>query len=109
VKTGAAQDRLSQWFNTTCFSQPAAFTFGSASRLDPKVRGHGIGNWDFALFKTTPLTERVGLQFRTEVFNVANRVQFGNPALAIGNPTFGVISSQSNNPRLIQFALRLMY
>jgi hypothetical protein len=33
-------------------------------------------------------------------------VQFGQPGLTDGNPSFGVVSSQSNNPRLIQFALR---
>ena len=91
------------------FKAPLAFTFGNESRLDPTLRSNGINNWDFALFKTTPITERVGLQFRTEVFNLFNRVQFGVPNLAVGNPSFGVINSQANNPRLIQFALRLLY
>jgi hypothetical protein len=107
--SGSAQSRLNEWFNTSCFTQPAAFTFGDESRLDPTLRGPGINNWDFALFKTTSITERVGLQFRTEVFNLFNRVQFGGPGVAVGNPSFGVISSQTNNPRLIQFALRLIY
>jgi hypothetical protein len=106
--SGSAQSRLNQWFNTSCFTAPPAFTFGNESRLDPTLRGHGINNWDFALFKTTPITERLGLQFRTEVFNLFNRVQFGVPNL-VGNPSFGVINSQANNPRLIQFALRLLY
>jgi len=106
---GSAQSRLNQWFNTACFTSPPAFTFGNESRLDPTLRGHGINNWDFALFKTTSITERFGLQFRTEFFNLFNRVQFANPNLSVGNPSFGVISSQTNTPRLIQFALRLMY
>jgi len=106
---GSAQSRLNAWFNTSCFTSPPAFTFGTESRLDPTLRGHGINNWDFALFKTTAITERVGLQFRTEFFNLFNRVQFGAPNVSAGNPSFGVISSQSNTPRLIQFALRLMY
>ena len=46
------------------------------------------------------------MQFRAEVFNLANRVQFSPPATAVGSATFGIISSQANNPRLIQFALR---
>ena len=106
---GSAQQRIPKWLNTGCFSQPAAFTFGGQSRTDPQLRGPGTNNFDFALFKTTAMTERFGLQFRTEVFNLFNRVQFGNPGLALGNPSFGVISSQVNNPRLIQFALRLQY
>jgi hypothetical protein len=106
---GSAQSRLNRWFNTSCFTAPPAFTFGNESRTDPKLRGHGIANWDFALFKNTSVTERVGLEFRTEFFNLFNRVQFGNPNLAVGNPSFGIISSQANTPRLIQFALRLHY
>ena len=106
---GAAQPKLAQWFNTACFSQPPAFTFGSESRTDPQLRSHGINNFDVALFKTTAITEMVGVQFRAEVFNLANRVQFGAPGLAAGNPSFGVVSSQANNPRLIQLALRLQF
>ena len=30
----------------------------------PDVRSHGIANYDFTVFKNTPITERVGLQFR---------------------------------------------
>ena len=106
---GSAQEKLGQWFNTACFTQPAAFTFGTEGRFDPVLRSHGINNWDFALFKTTTLTERARLEFRTEFFNLFNRVQFAAPNLAQGNPAFGLIRSQANNPRLVQFALRLLY
>ena len=40
----------------------------------PDVRSHGINNFDFTLFKNTKITERTGLQFRAEVFNLFNRV-----------------------------------
>ena len=59
--------------------------------------------------KNTFLTERVGLQFRTEIFNLFNRVQFNPPGLALGNAQFGVVSGQYNTPRLVQFALRLQF
>jgi hypothetical protein len=107
--SGSAQSRLNRWFNTSCFTQPAAFTFGTASRVDPKLRSHGINNLDFALFKRTMLTERVGLEFRSEFFNLFNRVQFNFPGQALGNPQFGIVSSQLNNPRLVQLALRLVF
>jgi hypothetical protein len=108
-RDGPAQQRLDQWFNTAAFSVPAPFTFGNASRTMPDARSHGIANYDFTLFKNTRITERVGLQFRTEVFNLFNRVRFGYPGTAIGQPQFGVISGQYNDPRLIQFALRLVF
>lgn len=107
---GAAQGRLNQWFDTSQFTSPAAATFGNVGRTLPDVRSHGVANWDMAFVKNTDLVhERVGLQFRTEVFNLFNRVQFGYPGTALGNSNFGVISSQANNPRLVQFALRLLF
>ncbi|MBA3439084.1 MAG: TonB-dependent receptor [Pyrinomonadaceae bacterium] len=107
--SGQAQEKLNKWFNTACFQQPAAFTFGSLGRTLGAVRLHGINNFDFAVFKRTPVTERVGVEFRTEFFNLFNRVQFGPPGQGLGNPQFGIVSSQVNNPRLVQFALRLIY
>jgi hypothetical protein len=107
--SGSAQERLNRWFNTSCFVQPPAFTFGSEGRVDPKLRAHGMNNMDFALFKNTKMSERVGLQFRAEFFNLFNRVQFNFPGQAVGNPQFGIVGSQANNPRLVQFALRMIY
>ena len=75
----------------------------------PDVRSHGINNFDFTVFKNTQVTERVGVQFRTEIFNLFNRVRFGYPGTAVGVPQFGVISGQYNDPRLIQLALRLIF
>ena len=66
--------------------------------------------------KSVPITEDINLQFRAEAFNMWNRVQFGQPsALCCNNSTdksnasFGVISSQLNLPRVVQFALRLNF
>lgn len=109
---GSAQSRLNQWFNTACFSVPGPYTFGTESRTDPVIRGDGINNFDFALFKRTQIAERYGLEFRTEVFNLFNRVQFGNPNLietTAANSQFGIVSTQVNNQRLIQLALRLRF
>jgi hypothetical protein len=102
------------WVNTTCFTAPSDFGFGNESRVDPTLRGEGIDNWDLAIFKTTSFGpgERFGLQFRTEFFNTFNRVQFGAPNTACclaNNASFGITSSQLNNPRLIQFALKFMF
>jgi hypothetical protein len=107
--SGGALSRLGEWFNTSCFAQPASFAYGSEPRVDPSLRSQGIKNFDFALFKKTPITERVGTEFRVEFFNIFNRVQFAPPGNYFGVPTFGVISSQLNNPRLVQFALRFSF
>jgi hypothetical protein len=112
VLSGAVQARLNHYFNTSCYSVPAAFTFGSESRTDPVLRGPGIANWNLAVFKRTAINERFNVEFRAEAFNVFNRVQFGPPGTAAttnANSTFGVISAQANNPRLIQAAVRLKF
>jgi hypothetical protein len=114
------------WFNVNCFAPPggslaaSAWDFGDESRVDPTMRGAGINNWDFALFKTTNFgpENKLGLQFRTEFFNTFNRVQFGPPNTACcnnvglgatNNTSFGLVNSQLNNPRLIQFALKFLF
>lgn len=108
---GPAQARLGRWFDTSQFTAAPAFTFGNVGRVTSDLRSHGINNFDFALFKNTSLVgeNRVGLQFRAEIFNIFNRVQFNYPGRNLGNSDFGVVSGQYNNPRLVQFALRLLF
>lgn len=93
------------------FSQPAAFTFGNTSRTLPDVRDHGTNNFDIGLVKNNRFLHdgRMNLQFRAEFFNAFNRVRFGDPGLTFGTTTFGVVTSQANSPRLVQFALKLLY
>jgi hypothetical protein len=109
IPDGSSQSRITQWFNTSCFSAPSTFGFGSESRTDPNIRVGGIANFNFALFKNTAITEMVKLQFRAEAFNIFNRVQFGPPGATLGTAQFGVVSTQLNNPRVIQLALRLSF
>jgi hypothetical protein len=110
--SNAGPHNINEYFNTSCFSAPPEFAFGDESRTDGAIRAPGINNWDIALVKNTSITERFNLQFRTEFFNAFNRTQFGPPGQVFtsgANSTFGIISSQQNNPRLIQFGLRLNY
>jgi hypothetical protein len=110
--SGSAQSRLTQWFNTACFTAPAIYTFGNEARTDPEIRGPGIANYDFAIFKNTAITERYHLEFRAEAFNFFNRVQFGTPNLGqttAANNLFGQITTQQNSPRLMQLALRFRF
>jgi hypothetical protein len=107
--------RLNQWFNVNCFAAPPAYGFGTESRVDASLRADGQENFDFAVFKKTTIAERVGLEFRTEFFNLFNHPQFGFPGqnfipgATSAQSGFGVVSSQANNPRLIQFALKLVF
>lgn len=105
--SGSAQSRINGWFNIQAFQQPPSFTFGSESRTDPVLKAAGIANWDFSVVKRTAINERFKLDFRTEFLNLFNRVQFADPNTSFGNPNFGLVTAALNQPRLVQFGLRL--
>jgi hypothetical protein len=109
--SGSAYSKLNKWFDTACFTQPAVFTYGNESRNDSTLRADGQANWDAALFKNFAIDSegKKYVQFRFETFNLFNRVQFGYPGDTQGLPNFGVVSSQANSPRILQFALRVNY
>jgi Carboxypeptidase regulatory-like domain len=85
-------------------------TFGNSGRNS--IRGPGINNVDLSIFKNIKFSERTNLQFRTEFFNAFNHTQFvisGNSATASGfHGNFGQVT-QTRDPRIIQFALKLSF
>lgn len=100
---------VQEYINPSCFAQPAPGELGNADRTP--LSGPGFVNTDFSAVKSFPLPLREGtlLQFRAEFFNIFNHPQFGVPGLDIGSPGFGQITNTVNNPRLIQFALKLTF
>jgi len=74
------------------------------------LRGFPYWNFDLSLAKRTLVTERVAFLFSADFLNAFNHVAFNDPTLSMQDPaSFGVISSQANNPRAIQFGLRLEF
>jgi hypothetical protein len=62
------------------------------------------------MFKAVKLHEGLSLQFRAEAFNATNSPQLGAPNTGLAGTTAGVVGlTQSNDPRNIQLALRLMF
>jgi hypothetical protein len=106
---------LADFFNTACFAAPAPGELGNASRTP--LSGPDFINTDFSIIKHFALPrEGMRLDFRTEFFNLFNHAQFalpyagGNVYTDFNSPsTFGVISNTVNNPRLVQFALKLAF
>ena len=99
------QQSISEWFDVACFVSPAPFSFGDAGRNI--LIGPRLFTWDFAADKDFRLNERIGLQFRSEFFNLLNRANFGLPNASIGSAAAGTITTVVTNARQIQFALRL--
>jgi hypothetical protein len=82
--------------------------FGNLGRNILRGPDQRVG--DIAFIKSTPLTERINLIFRWEIFNVLNRSNFANPSNDVSTPsTFGVISALTVNPRIMQYALKLEF
>ena len=97
------------WFNTSAIAPLGTFSLRSAPWVVAGLRGDAIDNWDTSLVKNFRLTERFGLQFRWEMYNAFNRVQFANPDVNPNSAAVGTISSQANTPRQMQMALKLSF
>jgi hypothetical protein len=106
---GPVSERLNRYFDTTVYSQPAAFTFGNEPIFSPVLRTHGVRNFDLSLFKNFSLRERITAQFRIEALNAFNRVQFSAPNTSVTSSSFGVITGQANAPRQLQFGIKLLW
>jgi hypothetical protein len=110
---GSAVKKLAGWYNTACFTDSAPFVWGNESRNDSTLESPGVANWDMSIVKKFPITAdgRFNLQFRTEFFNLFNRVQFGYPNDTFDAPTGAatVAPNGANLPRTVQFALRVNF
>jgi len=110
----ASHPTIGHWFNTECFVQAAPGELGNANRAP--VYGPRFVNTDLSFIKHFPLPyEGMRLDFRAEFFNAWNHAQFflpggGSGMQDIASPSsFGVVSATVNNPRVIQFALKLNF
>lgn len=107
--SGDVHNRLTRYFNTAAFSQPAAFTLGNAPAYFSQLLAPGLNSTDFSLFKEFHPFERGSIQLRAESFNVFNHVQFGAPNTSVSSSSFGQITSQANSPRQMQFGAKLLF
>ena len=108
---------VAEWFNTSAFQENAIGTFGDTGKN--MLRGPRYFDADLAAIKNFKITERVALEFRGELFNAFNNVNFGKPDGNLLDSTYGEITGlagggSSNTygtaqPRIIQFAMKLSF
>src|SRR5215471_9697624 len=106
-----------QYITKAAFANPAIGSFGNVGRN--ALYGPGFGAVDFSVFKTTPIAEKVRAEFRVEIFNLFNRVNYANPNTTYSSSSFGQITSTRNagsapglgfgEPRNTQLGLRLVF
>jgi hypothetical protein len=97
-----------QYINAACFAASPEGSLGNANRAP--VYGPDFVNTDFSVIKQFALPwENMGLNFRAEFFNLFNHAQFGLPVNDISAPGFGSVFYTVNNPRVIQFGLKLTF
>jgi hypothetical protein len=103
----AGVSQVQEFFNTAAFAQAPIGTFGANGRNS--LRGPGFFDVDASIFRNLNLTERYRLQLRAEAFNIQNRANFQNPNATVSSGvTFGRITA-ANDPRVLQFALKLVF
>jgi hypothetical protein len=95
-----------QWFDTSVFSLPALYSFGSAPRN--AIIGPALAESDASLQKEFAIKEAVRVQFRAEAHNLFNHPNFNIPNRTAFTASFGAISS-AQDARQFQFALKLIF
>ncbi len=108
-----------RWFNPAAFTLPAQGTLGNTERN--QFYAPGFNSVDFSIFKTTAITERIKAQFRVEIFNLFNRVNFAGPNNSVGSgSSMGLVGSTygaaigapgigAGEPRNVQLALKIVF
>jgi hypothetical protein len=82
---------------------------GNTTVNNPKARSPWFLNENVSLAKDVAVKERLRVMLRFEAFNIFNRVRFGAATNALNSQTFGLVRSQSNDPRKMQAALKLFF
>ncbi|MDE0127054.1 MAG: TonB-dependent receptor [Bryobacterales bacterium] len=100
---------LGEFFDTSAFESPGVGVFGDSPRT--LCCGPGFLGLDISAHKWFDFTERVRMQFRTDLFNIINRPNFRNPGTVHGRGDFGRIGGilVGSTGRQIQFSLRVEF
>jgi hypothetical protein len=113
---GDITERITNNTSDNRYLNPAAFTaspsnqFGNSPRTLPGVYSPWRNNMDLSVAKSFNTGKGTNLNARMEVLNLLNLVQWAAPASsAFGNSSFGQITNQANNMRLIQFTARFQF
>lgn len=100
-----------RYFDTSMFQRPLPYTPRTNPLQYPGVTGPRFVNFDAAMSKTFPITERFKLEFRMESFNLTNSFMAGTPNTDVNSSLFGRSTTQSiyNSGRRLQYSARVTF
>ena len=105
-----ADTRDNLYLNKAAFTTAPSNQFGNAPRTLPGVYSPWRNNMDLSVSKNVNTGKGTNLNVRMEVLNILNLVQWASPASsAFGNSSFGQITNQANNMRMVQFTARFQF
>jgi hypothetical protein len=99
-----AGQQIDNYFNRDAFVLPAPGTVGNLTRNI--VVGPGFWQIDLAISKLISVAGMQRLELRLESFNLLNTFNWGNPAINLNAATFGRITTQAGDPRILQFGVK---
>lgn len=110
-RSGNFNPLTQKYFNVDAWEDPGALQFGNAPRADGDARAFPTYNEDMSIYKVFKLHEQLNMRFDAEFGNIFNRTDFCNPNTfwSPNSLSFGSIGTQCNQPRSVQFGLRLNY
>ncbi len=95
---------LTNYLNPAAFAYPAAGEFGNSAPRG--FEGPAFWNINSALARVVPVGDGRTLELRFEAFNLLNHFNWGNPSTNLDAGTFGCISTQAGDSRVLQFAVK---
>jgi outer membrane receptor protein involved in Fe transport len=94
---------LNNYLNPSAFAYPTPGTLGD--HVNNSIEGPGFWTVDLAVSRLVPVRAH-SLELRIEVFNLLNNFNWGLPNTNLDAGTFGRITSQTGDPRIMQFGLK---
>jgi len=102
LNTDISGRQISLYAQNLGLSQPLLGNFGTMGRNSLRANGQADMDWNFT--KDTRITERVGVQFRCEIYNLFNFHSFQDVNRNISNPAFGQYTTAPQSQRYFQLA-----
>lgn len=91
------------------FPAQPSYLFGNETRYNPKLRSFWNRTENISLAKSFRMGEKARVDFRAESFNILNRTIFGTGSTNLNAGNFGIVNSQSNDPRQMQLGLKVYW